>query len=71
MVLHDPGRGAHDQELQVSTMEYFAHVSLVPAVAPHWHSASKQSDGAVGVAQVLDVWNGLCRPQRVCRVVRK
>lgn len=69
VVLHDPGRGAHDQEFQVSAVEHPSHVSLLSAAAPHGNALAEQSDGIVGLVAVFDVRHQLCQPKGVWGMV--
>ncbi len=38
-------------------MEYPIDVSLVPSVTPYRYTSTEQLDGAVGIAQVFNVWD--------------
>ena len=69
VVLHDPRRGAHDQELQVAAVEHSSYVSLVPPPLAHRDPTAEQSDGAVGAVAVLDVGDGFCELEGVWGVV--
>ena len=60
MVLYGSRRSAYDQEFQVKSMEYTAHVPFVSKVALDRYPVAEQPDGIVGAPEVSHVGRQLC-----------